>query len=188
MQKSKVWSIKLTNMNTMKFFLVILTLSLFSSASAQTSKELMIQEWERAKAYTKEYLDAMPEKDYGLKPTPDMRSFAGQMLHLSEANYGFAAAASGLKSPFEQGALEKTTDLSKANVSKLVLDGYDFVIAAIKQMTPAQMDEQIKFFGRFDMSKGTAINKAFEHQTHHRGQTTVYIRLAGAKPPQEKLF
>jgi uncharacterized damage-inducible protein DinB len=33
-----------------------------------------------------------------------------------------------------------------------------------------------------------AITKAFEHQTHHRGQTTVYIRLAGAKPPQEKLF
>lgn len=172
----------------MKVFLSILMVCLFGTASAQTSKELMIQEWERAKAYTKEYLDAMPEKDYGLKPTADMRSFAGQMLHLTEANYGFAAAASGLKSPYDQGSLEKSTDISKANVSKLVLEGYDFVIAAIKQMTPAQMDEQIKFFGRFDMSKATAINKAFEHQTHHRGQTTVYIRLAGAKPPQEKLF
>jgi uncharacterized damage-inducible protein DinB len=43
-------------------------------------------------------------------------------------------------------------------------------------------------FGRFDMTKGMALTKCFEHQTHHRGQTTVYIRLAGAKPPQEKLF
>jgi len=33
-----------------------------------------------------------------------------------------------------------------------------------------------------------AIDKAFEHQTHHRGQATVYIRLAGGTPPQEKLF
>ena len=42
--------------------------------------------------------------------------------------------------------------------------------------------------GRFEMSRGMALSKVFEHQTHHRGQTTVYIRLAGAKPPQEKLF
>jgi uncharacterized damage-inducible protein DinB len=48
--------------------------------------------------------------------------------------------------------------------------------------------ENVKLFGRFEMTKGTAIAKAFEHQTHHRGQTTVYIRLAGATPPQEKLF
>jgi uncharacterized damage-inducible protein DinB len=30
--------------------------------------------------------------------------------------------------------------------------------------------------------------KAFEHQTHHRGQCTVYLRLMGIKPPYEKLF
>jgi uncharacterized damage-inducible protein DinB len=42
--------------------------------------------------------------------------------------------------------------------------------------------------GTFDMSKRTALAKVFEHQAHHRGQTTVYLRLAGVKPPQEKLF
>ena len=30
--------------------------------------------------------------------------------------------------------------------------------------------------------------KAFEHQTHHRGQCTIYIRLLGIRPPGEKLF
>jgi uncharacterized damage-inducible protein DinB len=30
--------------------------------------------------------------------------------------------------------------------------------------------------------------KAFEHQTHQRGQETVNLRLAGVKAPQEKLF
>ena len=54
-------------------------------------------------------------------------------------------------------------------------------------MTPAQLNENVKLFGRFDVTKG-ALVKCFKHQTHHRGQTTVYIRLAGAKPPQEKLF
>ncbi|MBC7915574.1 MAG: damage-inducible protein DinB, partial [Pyrinomonadaceae bacterium] len=31
----------------------------------------MVKDWERAKVYTKEYLDAMPETGYSLKPTPE---------------------------------------------------------------------------------------------------------------------
>ena len=157
-------------------------------AQAQTSTDEMVKEWERAKAYTKEYLDAMPESGYALKPTPEMRSFAEQMLHLTDANYGFASAATGEKSPIGQGESEKTADKSKENVTKLVMAGYDFVLNGIKKMTPTQLSEKTKVFGRFEMSRIMALAKCFEHQTHHRGQTTVYIRLAGAKPPQEKLF
>lgn len=154
---------------------------------AQSIEEI-VKEWERAKAYTKEYLDVMPETGYTLKPTTDMRSFAEQMLHLTDGNYGFLSSVTGEKSPVGLGQSEKVADKSKANVTKLVMDGYDFVINGIKKMTPEQLKESVKIFGRFDMSKETAIEKCFEHQTHHRGQTTVYIRLAGAKPPQEKLF
>lgn len=158
------------------------------TAKSQSSIDDIVKEWERAKAYTKEYLDAMPEAGYALKPTPEMRSFADQLLHLTDANYGFAASATGATSPVGRGESEKATDKSKANVTKLVLAGYDFVIDNVKKMTPAQLNETVKMFGQFDMTKGTALAKCFEHQTHHRGQTTVYIRLAGAKPPQEKLF
>ena len=170
------------------FLTLLLAFGAFQSVNAQASTDEMVKEWERAKTYTKEYLDAMPESGYALKPTPEMRSFAQQMLHFTDANYAFASAATGGKSPIGMGEAEKTTDISKENVTKLVMAGYDFVINGIKKMTPAQMNENVKVFGRFDMTKGTALNKCFEHQTHHRGQTTVYIRLAGAKPPQEKLF
>jgi uncharacterized damage-inducible protein DinB len=176
-------------MKIVKFLTAIcIAMGFTFSTQAQTAVDDLIKEWERAKAYTKEYLDAMPEAGYALKPTPEMRSFAEQMLHLTDGNYGFAAAATGEKSPVGQGESEKTTDKSKANVTKLVLAGYDFVINNAKKMTAAQLNETVKVFGRFDMTKGTALTKCFEHQTHHRGQTTVYIRLAGAIPPQEKLF
>lgn len=157
-------------------------------AMAQGKVTDLVKEWERAKAYTKEYLDAMPESGYALKPTPEMRSFAEQLLHLADANYSFASAATGTKSPYGQGELEKTSDKSKSNVSTLVLASYDFVIDNAKKMSDAQLEETFKLFGRFDMSRKLALDKAFEHQTHHRGQTTVYLRLAGVKPPQEKLF
>jgi uncharacterized damage-inducible protein DinB len=173
-----------------KIKLLALAALLFTAGNlfSQSSKDAVIKEWERAKAYTKEYLDVMPESGYGLKPTPEMRSFAQQMLHLTDANYLFGSTASGATNPMAKTELEKTTDQSKANVTKIVLAGYDFVIASIKQMTDAQSVETVKLFGSFEMTKGVAIAKCFEHQTHHRGQTTVYIRLAGAKPPQEKLF
>jgi uncharacterized damage-inducible protein DinB len=162
-------------------------LSFVAFAQAQTIDE-MVKEWERAKAYTKEYLDAMPESGYALKPTPEMRSFAEQMLHLTDANYGFASAVTGEKSPVAFGESEKTADKSKANTTKLVMAGYDYVIASLKKLTLAQLSEKVNLFGRFEMTKGMALAKLFEHQTHHRGQTTVYIRLAKATPPQEKLF
>ena len=176
-------------MKAIQFFTTLcFLLSILNFTQAQTSATDMSKEWERAKAYTKEYLDTMPEAGYAMKPTPEMRSFAEQMLHLTDANYAFAAAATGEKSPVGFGESEKATDKSKTNVTKLVMDGYDFVINSIKKMTPVQLSENVKLFERFDMTKGMAIAKCFEHQTHHRGQTTVYIRLAGAKPPQEKLF
>lgn len=173
----------------MKLLATLLTLLVMTTfAHAQSPIDDMVKDWERAKAYTKEYLDAMPAEGYALKPTAEMRSFAQQMLHLTDGNYGFASAATGVASPIGMGESEKATDQSKENVTKLVMAGYDFVINSIKTMTPAQLNEATKLFGRYEMSKGKALEKCFEHQTHHRGQTTVYIRLAGATPPQEKLF
>jgi uncharacterized damage-inducible protein DinB len=175
-------------MRTSKF-LNVLFIFVCSSAYLQAqSIDEIVKEWERARAYTKEYLDAMPESGYSLKPTPEMRSFAEQMLHLTDANYGFASAASGEKSPVGPGESEKATDKSKANVTKLVLAGYDFVINNVKKMTSAQLVEKTKLFDRFEMTKGMVLAKVFEHQTHHRGQTTVYLRLAKVTPPNEKLF
>ncbi|MCU0381087.1 MAG: DinB family protein [Chitinophagaceae bacterium] len=167
------------------FFLVI---CFSSAASAQSAIDEMVKDWERAKAYTKEYLDAMPADKYSLKPTPEMRSFAGQMMHLTEGNYGIASAAAGTQSPVAFGSLEKSADMSKETVTKQVMAGYDYVIDALKKMQAARMGEEIKMFDRFVTTRGQAFAKCFEHQTHHRGQTTVYIRLAGGTPPQERLF
>jgi uncharacterized damage-inducible protein DinB len=68
------------------------------------------------------------------------------------------------------------------------LDSYDFVINNLQKMNPVQLNENIKLFGQFEVTKGVALAKCFEHQTHHRGQTTVYLRLSGVTPPQEHLF
>ncbi|MFN0086965.1 MAG: DinB family protein [Blastocatellia bacterium] len=149
----------------------------------------LVAEWTRAKDYTREYLDAMPEDGLGLKPTPEVRSFAEQMLHLAGANYFFIKNVFGVDGPAEAKDLEKRDDLkkSKAALSKAVADSYDFMIAQVKGVKAAKLDEPVTMFN-MKMPLGVAILKAFEHQTHHRGQTTIYIRLKGLKPPNERLF
>jgi uncharacterized damage-inducible protein DinB len=169
-----------------KFTFTCMLFFAVSAAFAQTMIAKQVADWERAKAYTKEYLDAMPDDGYAFKPTPEIRSFGAQMDHIADANFAFVAAASGKKSPFE-GSAEKMADQSKAAVSKAVMDSYDFAINALKGMTDADLAKDVKVFG-MDMKSGVAFEKAFEHQTHHRGQSTVYIRMKGATPPKEKLF
>jgi uncharacterized damage-inducible protein DinB len=148
----------------------------------------MVADWERAKAYTQEYLSASTDEAINFKPTPEMRTLGQQMLHLAEANYMLAASATGKTSPIDWGALEKSDQhKTKATVTKAVMDSYDFVIAGAKEMNEQKLGEMVKVFN-FDMSREVALSKVFEHQTHHRGQTTVYLRLKGITPPKEKLF
>jgi len=148
----------------------------------------LVADWTRARDYTKEYLDAMPEDGISFKPTPDIRSFAEQMLHLATANFAFVSTATGKPNPYQGKQLEKMDEYkTKAALTKIVMESYDFAINAAKTVDLKKADEPVKFFS-FDLTRGSAWSKGFEHQTHHRAQTTIYLRLKGVKPPQEKLF
>jgi uncharacterized damage-inducible protein DinB len=97
-------------------------------------------------------------------------------------------SATDEKPPVGFGDLEKSGDENKASVTAKVMAAYDFAINAIKKYPNSKLGEHIKLFGQFDLSREQVLNKCFEHQTHHRAQTTVYLRLVGATPPAEKLF
>jgi uncharacterized damage-inducible protein DinB len=155
---------------------------------AQFTQPQMVVEWQRAKTYTKAYLDAMPADGYGFKPTPEIRSFAQQMLHLANDNYGFASFASGKATPVADTALEQTVQPTKEVTTKAVMDSYDYMISTLQGMTPDQMNEMIKRRNGTEISRANIFGKGFEHQTHHRGQTTIYLRLKGVTPPPEMLF
>ena len=148
----------------------------------------MVADWERAKAYTLDYINAASEEAITSRPTAEMRTFAQQYLHICEANFGIIAGATGKQSPYGFGALEKSDQYNtKAALSKVVAESYDFVIAGVKEMNETKFAETFHLF-KWDLTKEAAFQKAFEHQTHHRGQTTVYLRVKGIKPPEEQLF
>ena len=180
-------------MKKVSLLFTVLALIFFSdSVFAQFTQSQMVAEWQRAKTYTKAYLDAMPEDGYGFKPTPEIRSFAQQMLHISDANYIFATVASDKPNPVGETVAshnvnEKTVSPTKEAVIKAVMDSYDWVITTLQNMTSDQLQETTKF-GKHELTRSGLYGKAFEHQTHQRGQTSIYLRLKGITPPAELLW
>ena len=185
----------------MKLYLSILFSLCFYSGIAQnplidTLKQQMVRNWERAKAYTQEYIYAMPADKYSFRPHDSVRTFAEQMLHFAQANAGMGYIGTGFNFPamqvFATPTFEKTTTAqSKDSVMYYVNASYDYIIAAVKQLDFTKINETVSFQMVGGMRTTTRLDwllKAFEHQTHHRGQCTVYLRLSGIKPPGEKLF
>jgi uncharacterized damage-inducible protein DinB len=172
---------------TILFLLVIVGSAISAKAQLGDSvKVYLIRDFTRAKAYTQEYLNTMPAKKYGFRAQDSIRTFAQQMLHLADANFGIAGLATGAPVPRPAG-YERTGNTSKDSVVTAVNASYDFIIEAIRKTDPSGFLTEAKM-GNIGFSKLAWFNKAFEHQTHHRGQTTVYIRAAGLKPPPERLF
>ncbi|MBS1600430.1 MAG: damage-inducible protein DinB [Bacteroidetes bacterium] len=170
----------------------LFALSLQSHAQALTSEDIkaqMVKDWERAKAYTVDYLNTMPADKYSYKAVDSLRSFANQMLHLAAGNLFLMSQASDQKPPaFLQSDIEHSPGAqNKDSVMYYVTTSYDYCINAVKNSDVNKWGEKKKIFG-FEETRFAMMNKVFEHQTHHRGQTTIYIRLNNVKPPQERLF
>lgn len=186
------WKTSVMRKSLLHIFMMPLVLLVFHSASFSQSndslKAQLVKDWQRAKDYTKLYLDKMPADKYGYRPVDSIRSFAEQMLHLAQGNVGLMSNGIGKPPLFVGRNLEKSKSAAtKDSVVYFVMASYDYCIQGLQNMDASTMDEHLKR-GPFDITKRAWIMKAFEHQTHHRGQCTIYIRLQGIVPPNEMLF
>ena len=191
------------------YFALVTFTGLTSGASAQAItgdqiKAQFIKDWQRAKAYTLDYLNDMPADKYSFRPVDSIRSFAEQMLHLAFANVFLNMVATGKKIDWvpgqkfnwhdgekidwPNGSLENsTTAKGKDSVIYYVSKSYDIALQYIQSLDPGKYGETTGMRDITD-TRYAWLLKAFEHQTHHRGQTTIYIRMVGIKPKNERLF
>jgi len=185
----KHFSLGKTPLLTAIFLTVISLSSSAQSISGDSIKVQFVKDWERAKSYTLDYLNTMPADKYSFKAVDSIRSFAQQMLHLAAGNINLVSVATGEKADFPDGrAIEqRATAQTKDSVVYYVTKSYDFAIQSTKNLDPNKLGE-ITGRGNTKTSRYVWLWKAFEHQTHHRGQATIYIRLQGIRPPNERLF
>lgn len=135
-----------------------------------------------AKEYTLKVANLMPEVNYSFKPTTGEMSFGEQLLHLS-SNLGWLSS-SYLRDKGEENPITKSDAKIqlKEEIIKVVNKAYDYAISTLQSFNPATLADPVTFFAG-PMNKLQIINLINDHQTHHRAQMLVYLRLNEIKPP-----
>jgi hypothetical protein len=174
---------------------IVLAAGVFAAANSQALttndiKAQMVKDWERAKAYTVDYLNTMPADNYSFRPNDSTRTFAQQMLHIAGGNFFLMMTGAGTPPPawMSMDLESRPSAQSKDSVMYYVTASYDYCRNAVNSSDINKWGEKTKVFNTYEVTRMAMMNKTFEHQDHHRGQTTIYIRLNGIKPPQERLF
>ena len=172
-------------------FTLFISLPSFLSAQSISGDDIKTQfakDWERSKSYTLDYLNAMPADKYSFKAVDSIRSFAQQMLHLASGNAFLMNLATGSQPPFNARGLEdRASAQTRDSVTWYVNASYDYALNAVRNLDAAKLGEMVGQANR-QATRYALLLKALEHQAHHRGQTTIYIRLQGIRPPNERLF
>ncbi|NND15687.1 MAG: damage-inducible protein DinB [Eudoraea sp.] len=167
---------------------LIIGLLVFTGTAQNSIIDGLVTDFERGKTLSLAYIEAMPDDKFDFSPDDEAQSFAVQMLHMAQGTVGLSANGTGIESPFGQTNLvEDKANHTKARITEITTEAFDFVISSVKNMDPAIFDEIVER-GPFKVSRLGWVQKAKEHLNHHRGQTAVYLRLNGVKPPQYNLF
>jgi uncharacterized damage-inducible protein DinB len=136
---------------------------------------------EHAKKYTSKVAELMPGEKYNFKPTPDEMTFGEQLLHLS-ANMKWLCTSYLSSSEIPILKTSKQCQNKECIITELN-ETYDYAIYVLRHFNPLQLSDTVTFFAG-PMNKIQIINLLNDHQTHHRAQLLVYLRLNGIKPPE----
>ena len=168
------------------FFGLVFTLFGFC-IYAQSGSALLIkshiQKLENAKDYTIAFANLMPDSLYNYKPVPAEMSFGEQLIHISQNLYWLSSTyIAEAPNPFHS-TKDQLSKLGKDSIISLVKNAYDYAISSISKMEIKTLPKEFKFSGE-NLNKYQFLNLIEDHQTHHRGQLIVYLRLNGIKPPE----
>lgn len=129
--------------------------------------------------------DAMPADKYDFAPTgpgdfKGVRTFAGQVRHLAEANYSFFR-----RWDVPGGVDPKTLETlkTKDELMKALRDSFAFDDAAIKSITPENAFTALPGPPEYKLTRVSMVAYAMAHTRDHYGQMVEYLRMNGIIPP-----
>ncbi|MGZ3405037.1 MAG: DinB family protein [Polyangia bacterium] len=120
--------------------------------------------------------EAMPKEQYAFRPHPDSMTFGDLMVHIASTNYQFCAGLKDADTP----PLPSPRD--KDGIVKLLSGSFAYCTPIIAAAGDEQME---KVHGSPDgrLPGRELLLAMYIHVAHHRGQTEIYLRDKGIKPP-----
>ena len=163
------------------FFLgfILLSLSARSQRADSLYMDAAILKLKHAKEYTIKVAQIMPADKYGFRPSPEEMSFDQQLLHIAQPmQYLCKTYLNGSANTIQV----PDSNLNKEATIRVLNTVYDYAIATLENFKPDQLSDTVSFFIK-PMNKLQILNLLNDHQTHHRAQLVVYLRINGIKPP-----
>lgn len=175
----------------------LLTLGSAMGAWAQSSESAMPLTAANDKMlsmYEQEFVavaKAMPADKYDFTPASlnipgakyqGVRTFAGEVKHVTQANYYFYGAVGGMKPTTDVkgiGALK-----TKDEIVAALEASFAFGHKALANLTDANQEDPLDIDGL--KTKGTVAAFAVAHGFDHYGQMVEYLRMNGVTPPGSK--
>lgn len=137
-------------------------------------------QWDSTRDMILKILEVVPEDKYDFKPTPEVRSFREQFLHIVGENYLFMGFITGEKpgDPKRFDNLKTRTEIRKA-----LMDSYDYGSKALAGLTEQTAAESVTAFGHPMQRWAVAMLNIVDNMDHY-GNLVVYMRLNGIVPPR----
>jgi uncharacterized damage-inducible protein DinB len=152
---------------------------LWAQAPAPSITKELAAGFQRASTDIIDIAEAMPAEKYGYKPTPEMSTFAHQLVHVAGIVQRFVDTSKGTKT--EAGHHDA---MAKPEVIALLKKTFQSGHESIAQLTDAQLLEPVKFpFGDRTVTRFTFWQGPLYQIRNHHGQLVVYLRLNGIVPP-----
>ena len=123
--------------------------------------------------------EKMPDADYQFRPTPDIRTFARIVNHVTEAQQRTCSAMIGA-TPDPKSVPSDTAD--KATIVAALKASFDVCDKAYGALTDANMAETVQI----GQGKRSRIGMAWGNASHDNEQyaeLSTYLRLKGIVPP-----
>lgn len=181
MLKADIYSQNHLLMKRCLLFLLLHVAGITAMAQDDLFIRSTVERLKNAKEYSIKMAEAMPAEKYDFKPTPSEMSFGGMLMHMAENLLYISTEFVSSDRGRAMGAMP--TDSSKASVIKTLMAAYDNAIATVAALPKENLADSVAFFAG-KLTKMQMINILSDHQTHHRGQLVVYLRLNGIVPPR----
>ena len=150
-----------------------LAVPVFAQSDVQA---VVVKHLKTSRDFTLKVADQRPESAYNFKLTPPQMSFAGQLVHLSQAFDEYLSPFFG-----EKPNPAKPASMSKKDVIAFVRKSFDSSIEKVSKLTPAQLSRT------YNSDEGTMsglelLMAMLDHTTHHRASAEMYLRAKGITP------
>ena len=170
-------------------FACVLTASLAEAqapAAPQGGQKIPLNEglrraYNTVKMNLTESAQKLGEADYSYRPSPDIRTYGGQLAHVANSQFNACAAARGEKNPHQGTNLEQTKT-SRADIIQALADSFAFCDPAFADLTDQSAVELVRQ-GMNEVARGAVLSNLIGHSTLEYGILTVYLRTKSIVPP-----